>query len=616
MLELIRPNVFIAYGFYVGDKDAELRWYFGRVVEIYKTKRKSVSCRINFNDGESGIYELQRENYRKKTSEGWMFISELAYKKEQYASIEMNLIEDIPQPTNMTTDETTQNEIENDGDDEDIPLAKRAKRPREINSTKEDNEENNTNITMTILESKMKDLSLSNSIIIQRMDDMNKNMARFQTILMQIKGEKDGWKSALRCAELQRLLDVFKIEARYPTNLSTDILKHILPSAVLGNKKIPYGWNKIVCSNYFQIIGEKPVCKSLKKYTLIKNEDGTESLKKVKEEEEKNVEDYYWVPDTNKSSTPGYGIVITRSFRKETSANAKSHCQEYKFCTPCMNAMKPFVGQHAFIPAGKHHKFCELCCEWKTITTTEGAKEKRIDICKECNTHLNKANDNITFAMDKLSYLFPEYIIDYSVKSFGGLTPDTCLECAGVGMTSKIYILLEQDTCKHSSMSRESETNKKYKIAKTIYNNHPNAYVFIIRYDPSSEFKGRDGQKKSYTLTTGERLIVVRQWVIWYLATLSLKQIPQFLVLYLWYDYGSTKMLHAASKFGSSYIGHSFGYPVEGVWKFYGYRPQETEAFKNIDYLATSCRGESISEVFPGYHSFSELNKMPDCFKI
>lgn len=299
------------------------------------------------------------------------------------------------------------------------------------------------------------------------------------------------------------------------------------------------------------------------------------------------------------ASTVGFHLIITRLERLNSETSAyKGETHQHTICERCTGNNRGFIW---------NKNMCRICLG-KGLTKTNGAQDRgKIALCVACDARCGSV-DFLDFVLDPLCILFPHnnmHSSKYLMDSINDTTliPDTILTFTVFGHT--YYILFEQDTEQHKNVVAENDTNKNILMARTIYAADPKAHILIIRFSPSGEYTGILGQKEN-NLSSAERLVILRQWVIWYVSTAITTGVPPFLMLYLWYDFyadatsRSKKVGESIAKFGKDFVGQAYGTPTGGVWKWYSLYPNEVSLCK-----MDSINQGSITDIS---HVFSKMN--------
>lgn len=383
--------------------------------------------------------------------------------------------------------------------------------------------------------------------------------------------------------------------------------RFIYPPMLSGKKNVAEWSIKAQCCYMFHWNDDVPECKAARFYEqgLRTNARGEEKVGFTQADKDNVVEDntYYWLMNPN-SRPLSYHVVITRMWRTEAWDKAIDKCHDYAICKECVqHSGKP--DQYISVTS---NGFCHVCVRHKTITSSYGSQDRNVNICADCNDACGK-KDDLRFMLNVIQHLFPLNSVVVKNTSLDRNTPDTTIEFSTSINDQCHTILIEMDTSQHRGVSASREVDKKEEMTKTILLKNKHARVFIVRFCPGGDFVNRSGEGQgTNVLTTAQRLMVLRSWIIWYMATAEYGAVPPFLVLYLWYSFNSTKVKEAKERLGDEYIGQSYGYPKKGVWKYYASSPDEQKIINGWKFDETGCRGESVEDVFSSYDNFGTLD--------
>lgn len=334
------------------------------------------------------------------------------------------------------------------------------------------------------------------------------------------------------------------------------------------------------CSNLFVYDGNRPVC------ALPKLDDSTGFILS--------------------ETVLGGHILLTRFSRdQDEKAAARGEFHQHTICKSCVGDRSGFVFEKA--------SQCRVCLSTKNITRANG-KDSQIELCGTC-FDLCGSKDFLDFALRPLKELFPsnDLVITKTRITGTSLTPDTTITFTDASGLTTFYVLIEQDTDQHAGVREADDTAKNTDMAKAIYAKDPNARVFIVRFNTSGVYTGILGGKESNSYCA-DRLVVLRQWVTFYVASCLSGNVPPFAMLYLWYNFsdgespGSKKVTESIKTFGRECVGQAYGSPKGGgPWKWYALYPLENAKCKFGDGLFDS----EVGDVFPHFES---LDTKPEVF--
>lgn len=382
--------------------------------------------------------------------------------------------------------------------------------------------------------------------------------------------------------------------------------RFIYPPMLSGVKRVAE-WNiGTQCCHMFHWNQDTPQCKGARFYMkeLKHNTKGEEkpgfTLADKEDIQEGNT--YYWLMNPN-SRPLSYHVAITRMWRTEPWDKAIDKCHDYAICKDCVE-QSGNPDQYICVTS---KDFCHVCVLRKSITSSYGSQDRKVNICASCNDACG-TKDDLRYILAVIKYLFPLNGVVVNNTSLDRNTPDTTIEF-NTSINDQFHtILIEMDTSQHRGVSASREVDKKEEMTKTILLKNKHARVFIIRFCPGGDFVNRSGEAQGVNvLTTAQRLMILRSWIIWYMATAEYGAVPPFLVLYLWYSFNCTKVKEAKERLGDEYIGQSYGYPKKGVWKYYASSPDEQKVINSWKFDETGCRGENVEDVFSAYDNFSAL---------
>jgi len=401
----------------------------------------------------------------------------------------------------------------------------------------------------------------------------------------------------------------FKPVMKLPQGVS-QVYPAMLASMQQGHRmfKVP-GWNQYQCTNMFVWENERPRCRSAKWYDTVATETGSSSIFPTGNPTDKS----FWLMPGSGSAHPfGYHTSLSIFTRDKPATDAVTDCMTYGFCRGCMQEKDEFISWTK--DSSRKQSQCAVCCRHTTITTTDGSQDVKVDVCTDCFTAVG-SKDNLGYAFRMVKHLFPLKNVRTHTDSItiDGKTwkPDTTIEFT-TDLT-QYFIFIEMDTSQHDKKSKQDEVDKKEDIARYTYRDNPDAKVLFIRFCPGGSYRNDKGEVQDNVPTTAQRVIMLRQWVIWYIATTE-SVVPKFLVLYLWYNYECGKISLAKERFGTAYVGQSFGYPAEGVWQWYGISPHEQVKVQKWTFETTGCLGEHPKYVFLNYDRFCDMNlELPEC---
>ena len=242
-----------------------------------------------------------------------------------------------------------------------------------------------------------------------------------------------------------------------------------------------------------------------------------------------------------------------------TSKDAVSFLKDRSVCKGCANQY--FGGTSDLHQIGERGKVCGICkCALVNIRKQAGV----MPVCTECTRMMNAENYReriVTRALRMLAFRFPATDITVRTKESGqGRFADFILvgnyfnanivTSSSAGSSSstpalsnkgKFYIVIERDQDQHRSYDKADENAKMVtQVAPRL--RIESSRVFVIRYCPEGAYKDASGNSMGSDLPEGNRLVMLRNWVIWYITMLSNNSsaLKRLLTLYLWYDLDNT----------------------------------------------------------------------------
>ena len=179
------------------------------------------------------------------------------------------------------------------------------------------------------------------------------------------------------------------------------------------------------------------------------------------------------------------------------------------------------------------------CCLVKLKSDSGTASEQSLALCCNCLENSTKIQDKVENIMkDAFGPLLKMFDGSYSSnQTIPGtmVTPDGVITIKMRGIVFKFII--EMDQCQHkaSSYKPEEENNKMIKqIVGVIKSASPQRVkVLAIRFNPNSKWTGHDNIT-STLYGTIERIIILRQWLMWYI--INGDHVRDLIIMYLWYD--------------------------------------------------------------------------------
>lgn len=376
------------------------------------------------------------------------------------------------------------------------------------------------------------------------------------------------------------------------SNLDEADQSMVFPTFSKVSLKGPSSWKKgAQCANIGLWKNGKPSCDAAQLYVPCPTPKVDEvHYKPLTKEHDDNCERYWLTP----ASIGGYGyhVVITRMFRQITAHEAKTICAKYNMCGTCVGKRFP----DACISA----KMCAICID-KKVTQTHAVQDRSVSLCQACNDKCGRIDD-LKFLFNIMRQLFPLSSIRIHTPCYNGYKPDTVVDFTCPLTETACSVILEVDTVQHRSYNNDDEIARKKTMAKYLLEQNPHVRILFIRFSPAGRYTS---STEDHELTSAERLLFVRAWVTWYIATAENAIVPPFMLLYMWYNNDCNKVLQAKEAFGEEFVGQTNTYPCGGVWKYYGISPTEEITFSKM-----KAKGVDVNAVFPRLSNAS----LPICF--
>jgi hypothetical protein len=598
LCDMLKVGIWVKYAFKEGRS---MWWYFGRISEIKENGKGAdgdwfLAAKVDFTEDSENEVIFWTEHTEKNVVCGWFILDELWAKGKKREKVKMKTIR-------LREDETK-------------PVVKYARYDDETC-----NDELNKKIDFMIsdMNAKMNDVKAHLENIKDVQKTQSTQIDKIRTRINKMSSQHKVIHRDICEGTLTNLCKRFHWQPVLDASgMSEDVRNMIYPPMLEGKSGIIEWGIKSQCLNMFKWQNDKPICKGARLYKKKYNSDGKTSYQKYNGTESEDYEENgesgesgysgekYWLMVSN-ARPLAYHVSITRLYRNRGYDVAQKQCHSYGFCQDC-------ISQHADEYIHMTSSFCTLCSKKTTITKTSGSQDRGIDICGRCNAACG-SRDDLTFCLRILSFLFPMSEVVIKNTSLDRNTPDTTLEFCCPHTKQRFTVLIEMDTDQHKGVAAQQEIDKKEEMAKCIWRDNPECKVFIIRFCPGGEYKNRAGDKQKNTLTTAQRLITLRSWIVWYMATAEKGNLPSFLVLYAWYSFDCWKVKQAKERFEEAYVGQTYGFPMGGTWEWYGICPDEEKTIRSWGFDKTGCRGEYINEVFHAYNRFALMEDVPEVLR-
>jgi hypothetical protein len=238
---------------------------------------------------------------------------------------------------------------------------------------------------------------------------------------------------------------------------------------------------------------------------------------------------------------------------KMTPRAAIGFLKDRSVCRSC--AIQCFHGTSTLHAIGERGKLCGIC---KDKMVSFKAQEGVMPVCTDCTRLMNSEGNReriVIKALGMISYRFDGTGITLRIReSNNGRIPDFVM----VGTYSnpmvtkgKFFIVIERDQNQHSGYDRVDDKAKMVtQVAPFL--RAETSRVFVIRYCPDGKWKDADGTDVGADIGEEARLVMVRNWVIWYISSLFSMNLKRLTTLYMFFDLDNRENLFevGAESFG------------------------------------------------------------------
>lgn len=224
-----------------------------------------------------------------------------------------------------------------------------------------------------------------------------------------------------------------------------------------------------------------------------------------------------------------------------TPTEIVTYLKDRSVCKGC--AIQCFGGTSSLHQISERGKLCGIC---KDKLVSFKKQEGVMPECSECIRAMNSEGNReriIAKAMQMIPKRFDGHGITLRIKeSNNGRVPDFII--AGTYSNAKVikgklYIVIERDQDQHRGYDKDDEKAKMVTQVATLLKAETSR-VFVIRYTPEGKWKDSDGNDMGADIKEGPRLIMVRNWVNWYIAALATTNVKRLITLYMFYDKNNT----------------------------------------------------------------------------
>jgi hypothetical protein len=229
---------------------------------------------------------------------------------------------------------------------------------------------------------------------------------------------------------------------------------------------------------------------------------------------------------------------------KMTPATAIGFLKDRSVCKSC--AIQCFHGTGRLHAVGERGKLCGIC---KDKMVNFKRQEGVMPVCTDCMRIMNCEGNReriVVKALGMIPYRFDGCGITLRIKeSNNGRIPDFVMAGTysnAIVAKGKFFVIIERDQAQHRGYDRADDKSKMVtQVAPFL--RAETARVFVIRYSPDGAWKDADGTNVGADIGEEARLVMMRNWVIWYISSLSTMNIKRLVTLYMFYDLNNLENL-------------------------------------------------------------------------
>lgn len=221
--------------------------------------------------------------------------------------------------------------------------------------------------------------------------------------------------------------------------------------------------------------------------------------------------------------------------RQNSVKNAISFLKMKSICTQCAKSLGSI---DSFTNTKDKVNTCCICIS-KLKSKSGSTSAQGVFLCNDCHKSSTQTQEKVEqfleCAIKPFAIMFQaSYVVNETTPN-SNLAPDLVITLKIKGITYKIILEMDQNQHKGGSYTPAKENDKMMKqIINMIKSVEPQRVkVFAIRFNPNSEWIGLDNIK-STLYCFAERIIILRQWLIWYV--LNADYVRDLIIMYLWYD--------------------------------------------------------------------------------
>lgn len=233
-------------------------------------------------------------------------------------------------------------------------------------------------------------------------------------------------------------------------------------------------------------------------------------------------------------------ILQSMAFRQLDSTDAQKEAFKYALCSSCKDV---YMKNDYSCNIRKKTEECAIC------KLNGKKKTNKIPLCLSCfhDTPMGiTAESPLEKAIKVLSNYFAPFFIDFKYqKSYPVQRKEgnkyvqkfidmyVTFKCARTNC--ECFWIIEQDQDQHKSYVAADEKNKLAFESSVVGNREPGTYkVIVIRFNSNSPYYKGDGDTVSNDYTFHERIVILRQWLIWWLYNID--KVRTWYIWYFWYD--------------------------------------------------------------------------------
>jgi hypothetical protein len=229
---------------------------------------------------------------------------------------------------------------------------------------------------------------------------------------------------------------------------------------------------------------------------------------------------------------------------KMTPTNAIGFLKDRSVCKSC--AIQCFHGTGRLHAVSERGKLCGIC---KDKMVNFKRQEGVMPVCTDCMRIMNCEGNReriVVKALGMIPYRFDGCGITLRIKeSNNGRVPDFVMAGTysnAIVAKGKFFVIIERDQAQHRGYDRADDKSKMVtQVAPFL--RAETARVFVIRYSPDGAWKDTDGTNVGADIGEEARLVMMRNWVIWYISSLSTMNIKRLVTLYMFYDLNNLENL-------------------------------------------------------------------------